>query len=124
MKGDGIGPEVVDSMLKVLNECNIQSEIILCEAGSEQWEKNGRKDKSYIPDDTIKILEESDACFKGPTTTIPIPGAPRSVAVTLRQIRVQPQPSQSQELQEVLQLHYVKNLNYIPISDQLKLMTD
>lgn len=85
MKGDGIGPEVVDSMLKVLKECNIQSELILCEAGSEQWDKNGRKDKSYIPDATIEILEQSDACFKGPTTTIPVPGAPRSVAVTLRQ---------------------------------------
>ena len=85
MRGDGIGPEVVDAMLKVLKECNVQSEIILCEAGSEQWDKNGRKDKSYIPDETIKILEESDACFKGPTTTIPVPNAPRSVAVTLRQ---------------------------------------
>jgi isocitrate dehydrogenase (NAD+) len=85
MKGDGIGPEVVDAMLKVLKECNAQSEIILCEAGSEQWDRNGRKDKSYIPDDTIRILEESDACFKGPTTTIPVPNAPRSVAVTLRQ---------------------------------------
>ena len=85
MKGDGIGPEVVDAMLKVLKECNAQSEIILCEAGSEQWDKNGRKDASYIPDETIKILEESDACFKGPTTTIPVPNAPRSVAVTLRQ---------------------------------------
>ena len=30
-------------------------------------------------------LEEADACFKGPTTTIPKPGAPRSVAVSLRQ---------------------------------------
>ena len=85
MKGDGIGPEVVDSMLRVLKECNFQSEIILCEAGSEQWEKNGRKDKSYIPDLTMSTLENSDCCFKGPTTTIPIPGAPRSVAVTLRQ---------------------------------------
>ncbi|MCV0373670.1 MAG: isocitrate/isopropylmalate dehydrogenase family protein [Nitrosarchaeum sp.] len=85
MKGDGIGPEVVDSMLRVLKECNAQSEIILCEAGSEQWDRNGRKDKSYIPDETIRILEESDACFKGPTTTIPVPNAPRSVAVTLRQ---------------------------------------
>lgn len=85
MRGDGIGPEVVDSMLRVLKECNSQSEIILCEAGSEQWDKNGRKDKSYIPDATMKILEESDACFKGPTTTIPVPDAPRSVAVTLRQ---------------------------------------
>ena len=85
MKGDGIGPEVVESMLRVLKECNSQTEIILCEAGSEQWDKNGRKDKSYIPDETMKILEESDACFKGPTTTIPVPNAPRSVAVTLRQ---------------------------------------
>ncbi|CAD6368919.1 Isocitrate dehydrogenase (NAD(+)) [metagenome] len=85
MRGDGIGPEVVDSMLRVLKECNSQLEIILCDAGSEQWDKNGRKDKSYIPDATMKILEESDACFKGPTTTIPVPDAPRSVAVTLRQ---------------------------------------
>ena len=85
MKGDGIGPEVVDSMLRVLKECNMQSEIILCEAGSEQWDKNNRKDKSYIPDETMRILEGSDACFKGPTTTIPVPESPNSVAVTLRQ---------------------------------------
>ena len=85
IKGDGIGPEVVDSMLRVLKECNTQMEIINCEAGSEQWEKNGSKDKSYIPDITMEALKESDACFKGPTTTIPKPNAPRSVAVTLRQ---------------------------------------
>ena len=85
IKGDGIGPEVVDSMLRVLKECNTQTEIINCEAGSEQWEKNGSKDESYIPDMTMETLKESDACFKGPTTTIPKPDAPRSVAVTLRQ---------------------------------------
>ena len=85
IKGDGIGPEVVECMLKILKECNLQSEIILCEAGSEQWSKNGRKDTSYIPDQTMQILKESDACFKGPTTTVPIPSAPKSVAVTLRQ---------------------------------------
>ena len=85
IQGDGIGPEVVDSMLRVLKECNTQMEIINCEAGSEQWERNGSKDQSYIPDATMEILKESDACFKGPTTTIPKPGAPRSVAVTLRQ---------------------------------------
>ena len=85
INGDGIGPEVVDSMLHVLKECNTQMEIINCEAGSEQWEKNGSKDESYIPGVTMEALKESDACFKGPTTTIPKPGAPRSVAVTLRQ---------------------------------------
>ena len=85
IKGDGIGPEVVDSMIKVLKECNIQSELILADAGSEQWQKNGEKDPTYIPDSTMKLLQSADACFKGPTTTIPKPGAPRSVAVTLRQ---------------------------------------
>ena len=39
MKGDGIGPEVVDSMLKVLKECNFQSELILCEAGRTMGQK-------------------------------------------------------------------------------------
>ena len=85
MKGDGIGPEVVDSMLNILKECNVQSELIHCDVGSEQWEQNGAKDPTYIPESTMKSLEEADACFKGPTTTIPKPGAPRSVAVSLRQ---------------------------------------
>jgi Isocitrate/isopropylmalate dehydrogenase len=29
IKGDGIGPEVVDSMLRVLKECNFQSELFV-----------------------------------------------------------------------------------------------
>ncbi|MEW5839572.1 isocitrate/isopropylmalate family dehydrogenase [Nitrososphaera sp.] len=85
IRGDGIGPEVVDSMLRVLKACNSQIEIVMCEGGSEQWERNGRRDASFIPDATMKALEECDACFKGPTTTITDPKAPRSVAVTLRQ---------------------------------------
>ena len=83
IKGDGTGPELVDAMLHVLKSCNTQIELILCEAGSEQWEKFGGD--TYIPDSTSKIMEESDACFKGPTTTIPSPEAPRSVAVSTRQ---------------------------------------
>jgi len=83
IRGDGTGPELVDAMLHVLKNCNTQSELIICEAGSEQWEKKGGD--SYIPDETAKIMEESDACYKGPTTTIPSPDAPRSVAVSTRQ---------------------------------------
>lgn len=83
IKGDGTGPELVDSMLHVLRSCNSQTELILCDAGSEQWEKHGGA--TYIPDSTMKLLEESNACYKGPTTTIPSPNAPRSVAVTIRQ---------------------------------------
>lgn len=83
INGDGTGPELVDAMMHVLKECNTQSELIRCEAGSEQWEKHGGA--TYIPDATTKIMEESDACYKGPTTTIPRPDAPRSVAVSTRQ---------------------------------------
>jgi len=83
IKGDGTGPELVEAMSNVLKACNSQTELIFCEAGSEQWKKHGGA--TYVPDETAKIMEESDACFKGPTTTIPRPDAPRSVAVSTRQ---------------------------------------
>ena len=83
INGDGVGPELVDAMMLVLKACNTQSELIRCEAGSEQWEKHGGA--TYIPEETVKIMDESDACYKGPTTTIPRPDAPRSVAVSTRQ---------------------------------------
>ena len=83
IEGDGTGPELVKAMLKVLKECNTQVELIQCDAGSEWWEKHGGN--SYISPETWKLLEESNTCFKGPTTTIPVPTAPRSVAVSIRQ---------------------------------------
>ena len=83
IKGDGTGPELVKCMIDVLQSCNSTIELIPVEAGSEFWEKN--KTNSYITDEVWKLLSESDACFKGPTTTVPDPHAPRSVAVSIRQ---------------------------------------
>jgi len=83
IRGDGTGPELVSAMLEVLKACNTKVELIECDAGSEWWEKHGGD--SYISPETWKLLEQSDACFKGPTTTIPVPTAPRSVAVSIRQ---------------------------------------
>jgi isocitrate dehydrogenase (NAD+) len=83
IKGDGTGPELVQAMIKVLKECNSKIELVTCEAGSDWWEKNGGN--SYISPEVWNLLENSDACFKGPTTTIPNPNAPRSVAVSIRQ---------------------------------------
>jgi isocitrate dehydrogenase (NAD+) len=83
IKGDGTGPELVQAMIKVLKECNSKIELVTCEAGSDWWEKNGGN--SYISPEVWNFLENSDACFKGPTTTIPNPNAPRSVAVSIRQ---------------------------------------
>jgi len=83
IKGDGTGPELVDAMRKVLTKCNSAVELVTCDAGSEWWQKNGGS--SYISPEVWKLLEDSDACFKGPTTTVPVPNAPRSVAVSIRQ---------------------------------------
>ena len=70
-------------MISVLKACNSNIDLITCDAGSEWWGKNGGD--SYISDDVWNLLETSDACFKGPTTTVPNPNAPKSVAVTIRQ---------------------------------------
>ena len=83
IKGDGTGPELVDAMVNILQECNSKIRLIPCDAGSEWWTKNGGA--SYISEEVWNLLENSDACFKGPTTTIPTPNAPRSVAVSIRQ---------------------------------------
>jgi isocitrate dehydrogenase (NAD+) len=83
IRGDGTGPELVKAMIKVLTACGTEIKLIPCNAGSEWWQKEGGN--SYISEDVWKLLEDSDACFKGPTTTIPNPDAPRSVAVSIRQ---------------------------------------
>lgn len=83
IKGDGVGPELVNVVTNVLKACNTNVELILCDAGSEYWEKYGGE--TYIPEVTDKIMMECDACYKGPTTTIPLAKAPRSVAVSTRQ---------------------------------------
>jgi len=80
INGDGVGPELVDAVMHVLKECNVQSELIRCDAGSEQWEKHGGA--TYIPPETEKIMEESDACYKGPTTTIPRPQPAKNLSYT------------------------------------------
>ena len=83
IKGDGTGPELVEAVLNVLKSCNSQVEFVICDAGSEWWMKSGGD--SYISDEVWNLLKQSDACFKGPTTTVPNPDAPRSVAVSIRQ---------------------------------------
>ena len=83
IKGDGTGPELVEAVLHVLKSCNSQVNFVICDAGSEWWMKSGGN--SYISDEVWKLLKESDACFKGPTTTVPNPDSPRSVAVSIRQ---------------------------------------
>lgn len=83
IKGDGVGPELVNSMLRVVEAAGTKVEFITCEAGAEYWQKHGGD--SLIPQDTWDILGSTDAGFKGPTTTPGGAGSPKSVAVSIRQ---------------------------------------
>ncbi len=83
IKGDGTGPELIETALDVVRASGAKVEFIACEGGMEWWEE--KKGPSFIPDETWKILESSDCALKGPTTTLPIPGTPKSVAVSIRQ---------------------------------------
>lgn len=83
IKGDGVGPELTGLMMKAVKAAGSNVEFIECEAGAGWWEKHGGS--SLIPEETWKALSESDACFKGPTTTPGGAGSPKSVAVSIRQ---------------------------------------
>ncbi|MBU4374579.1 MAG: isocitrate/isopropylmalate dehydrogenase family protein [Euryarchaeota archaeon] len=83
IKGDGVGPELVNSMLRVAEAVGTNVEFIMCEAGAKWWQEHGGD--SLVPDETWEVLSNTDAGFKGPTTTPGGAGSPRSVAVSIRQ---------------------------------------
>ncbi len=84
IRGDGIGPEVVSAAMQAIEATGTKAEFIFCDAGEEWWRKHGCGN-SLIPQETWEILEEADACLKGPTTTPGGEGSPKSVAVSIRQ---------------------------------------
>ncbi len=83
IRGDGVGPELVDAMLTVLNAVGTKAEITTCDGGLEWWQAHGGP--SFIPPESWDLLKSADACYKGPTTTLPTPDTPKSVAVSIRQ---------------------------------------
>jgi isopropylmalate/isohomocitrate dehydrogenase-like protein len=86
LKGDGIGPEVTDATIKVLEavqeSANFRLNFLYGEAGYYCIEKYG----TNLPEETIELLKKTDACLKGPMTTPETPGAPVSVAVKIRKM--------------------------------------
>jgi isocitrate dehydrogenase len=83
IKGDGVGPELTDLMVRAVKAAGSRVDFIECEAGAGWWEKHGGS--SLIPEETWNALSRADACFKGPTTTPGGAGSPKSVAVSIRQ---------------------------------------
>ncbi|MCW3997294.1 MAG: isocitrate/isopropylmalate dehydrogenase family protein [Candidatus Bathyarchaeota archaeon] len=86
LKGDGIGPEVIDSTIKVfealLESTDLKINFKFGEAGFYCIEKYG----TNLPEETISLLKQTDACLKGPMTTPQTAGAPISAAVQIRKM--------------------------------------
>lgn len=86
LQGDGIGPEVVEATVQVLDAVqraeNVRLQYMYGEAGFHCIEQFG----TNLPAQTLDMIKQTEACLKGPMTTPEEPGSPRSVAVTLRTI--------------------------------------
>ena len=84
LKGDGIGPEVTEATVKVLDavqkKSNFKLNYLYGEAGYHCIAEYG----TNLPKQTIELIKQTSACLKGPMTTPEESGAPVSVAVTLR----------------------------------------
>ena len=78
--GDGIGPEVTDAMVKVVEASGAKIEWERVEAGEAVIEKYN----TAIPDYVIDSIKKNKVAIKGPITT-PIGKGFKSVNVTLRQ---------------------------------------
>lgn len=78
--GDGIGPEVVDSALRVLDSLGLDLEYVVVDAGMDRWRREGVP----IAEEDIDMIGECDALLKGPISTPVGRGGYRSVNVLLR----------------------------------------
>lgn len=89
IEGDGVGPEITAAMIKVVDAA------IKKAYGGErefQWMETYAGEKAnavygedtWLPDETLKAIDECRIAIKGPLTT-PVGGGRRSLNVTLRQ---------------------------------------
>ncbi len=77
--GDGIGPEVTDAVVRILDATGVKFAWERYAAGAEAFEKY----EEYVPKDLYESIERTKLALKGPVTT-PIGGGFTSINVTLR----------------------------------------
>src|SRR5947208_14151784 len=77
--GDGIGPEVTQAAVRILEATGLKFEWETFEAGADAYEKY----HEYIPRELIESIERTRVGLKGPVTT-PIGGGFASINVELR----------------------------------------
>lgn len=80
IKGDGIGPSIMDEAVKIINATGVAIDWQEAYAGMTAMEKFG----TPLPDETMAAIEKTRLVFKGPLTTQVGTGF-RSINVALRQ---------------------------------------
>lgn len=125
--GDGIGPEIVDVVVRVFDTLGSPFAWETCQAGVNALEKSG----DLLPPETLASIRRTGLALKGPLTT-PIGGGFRSVNVRLRETfqlyaNVRPArtivPGGRYEkidlvlVRENLEGLYVGHEHYVPIGD-------
>ena len=79
--GDGIGPEIMDATIRVLEATGVDFDWDYREAGLDAAEKYG----SVVPEEVLDSVRKNKVAIKGPITT-PRGGGFRSVNVALRKM--------------------------------------
>jgi isocitrate dehydrogenase (NAD+) len=77
--GDGIGPEITESVTTILDEAGADINWIKCTAGLSAQEELG----DPLPDETLEAIDNYRLALKGPLTT-PVGAGFRSVNVAMR----------------------------------------
>ncbi len=80
IKGDGIGPSIMDEAVKVIDASGVKIHWEEVYAGMAAFEKFG----TPLPDETMASFDKTRLAFKGPLTTVVGTGF-RSINVALRQ---------------------------------------
>ena len=80
IKGDGIGPSIMDEAVKVIDASGVKIHWEEAYAGIAAFEKFG----TPLPDETLASFDKTRLAFKGPLTTVVGTGF-RSINVALRQ---------------------------------------
>jgi isocitrate dehydrogenase (NAD+) len=79
IKGDGIGPEIMDATLQVLNALNVGLQYDFVDAGLSAYEKTGE----LLPEATLAAIIKHKVALKSPLTT-PVGEGFSSINVALR----------------------------------------
>lgn len=79
IRGDGIGPDIVDSALQILEKVGCDFEYDFADAGLVALENHGE----LLPQETLDLIEKNKVTLKGPLTT-PVGEGFTSINVSLR----------------------------------------